>query len=320
MPRILYVLFTGGRIRGGHKMIVRHVQALRGLGFNAGLYTDRPEVLPDWLGAAGLVTADPSVRPGDVLVVPDDAYGMFRHLAGQPPGRTIVFNQAYTVGLSLELIDALPIEGPLTFISVGPRLAETVRRAFPQARVELVPCFADERLFTPRAEPPDWAVAYTPMKRAAEAPVIRGFFGRFHPRHADLHWRELTDRPEAEVAATFAASRLFLSLPRAESVGITALEAMACGALCAGYTGVGGLQYATPENGFWAPDDDFTAAADALAEAADLARAGGRRLAAMLDAGRETAAQWSYARFLAALEETWMRLAPQARVKAGPVA
>jgi hypothetical protein len=211
----------------------------------------------------------------------------------------------------------VPVEGPRAFIAVAPGLAATIRRAFPAASVEVVPCFADERVFRPRGEPADWAVAFSPSKRRQEAPAIRAFFDRFHPRHADLEWRELLERPEPEVAAAFAASRLYLSLNRFESVGITPLEAMACGCLCAGFTGVGGREYATPDNGFWAPDDDGEAAADALAQAADLARAGGPRLAAMLDAGRETAAQWSYARFLAALEETWMRLAPDARAMGG---
>lgn len=61
------------------------------------------------------------------------------------------------------------------------------------------------------------------------------------------------------------------------------------------------------------------AAAAALAQADDLVRSGGPRLDAMLEASRETAAQWSYARFRVALEEVWMRVAPQARVQTGPL-
>jgi hypothetical protein len=45
-----------------------------------------------------------------------------------------------------------------------------------------------------------------------------------------------------------------------------------------------------------------------------LVAAGGPALRAMKDAARATAAQWSYGVFTAALEETWMRLAPQARI------
>ena len=116
-----------------------------------------------------------------------------------------------------------------------------------------------------------------------------------------------------------AASDHFLSLSRMESVGMTPLEAMACGCVCAGFTGVGGQDFATPENGFWVPEEDCVAAVDALAEAADLLRNGGPALERRLEAGRETARQWSYARFREALEETWMRLAPEARLRDGPL-
>jgi glycosyltransferase involved in cell wall biosynthesis len=100
---------------------------------------------------------------------------------------------------------------------------------------------------------------------------------------------------------------------------MTTLEAMAAGALCAGFTGIGGLEYATPENGFWVAEDDCEAAADALAEACAIATSGGPELARRLEAGYETARQWSYAAFLRQLEETWMRLAPDARLKSGPL-
>ncbi len=89
---------------------------------------------------------------------------------------------------------------------------------------------------------------------------------------------------------------------------------MASECICAGFTGVGGWEYATLDNGFWVPDDDYIAAADALAQAADLVATGGPALRAMKDAGRETAAQWSYSVFLEALERVWTDLAPEARI------
>ncbi len=91
------------------------------------------------------------------------------------------------------------------------------------------------------------------------------------------------------------------------------LEAMASGCVCAGFTGVGGQEYATPENGFWAPEDDCEAAVDALAQAADLVKTGGPPLARLVEAARETARHWSYAVFRPALEDFWHRFAPEAR-------
>src|SRR5690606_2503939 len=133
-----------------------------------------------------------------------------------------------------------------------------------------------------------------PSKRPQETASIAAFLPRLHRDLPQPAWTRIEGRGEAEVAAEFAASAMFLSLNRAEAVGITTLEAMASGCICAGFLGVGGLQYGTPENGFWAADDDCVAAADALARAAELVRAGGAPLAALVEAGRDTAARWSY--------------------------
>ena len=61
------------------------------------------------------------------------------------------------------------------------------------------------------------------------------------------------------------------------------------------------------------------AAADALGRAADLVATGGPALKQHLEAAHETARTWSYARFRTLLEEVWMRVAPEARVRAGPL-
>lgn len=157
------------------------------------------------------------------------------------------------------------------------------------------------------------AVAYSPRKRQSEAKIIQAFFKKVHARHAALPWSEITNLAEREVARALGSSSLFLSLSRFESVGMTPLEAMASGAICAGFTGIGGREFATDANGFWVPEDDCEAAADALAEAADLVATGGAPLRQMREAAFETAQQWSYARFVTALEDVWTRLAPEAR-------
>src|SRR6185503_8770502 len=115
-------------------------------------------------------------------------------------------------------------------------------------------CFADERVFRP-ADVKQPMISYMPRKRASEAEVIQNLFQRFHPRHRQRDWRRLENTPEPAVARAFGDSDLFLSLSRMESVGMTPLEAMASGCICAGFTGVGGQEYATPDNGFWVPED-----------------------------------------------------------------
>jgi hypothetical protein len=316
MPRIVYPLFFNGRISGGQKMSLRHIETLRDLGFDAVGYIGEGNRAPDWLEYdVPLEFATPLSRD-DIVVVPDDAAGALSTcLTGGL--RTVVFAQSIYnfAATTFDILDEFPAERFPRIIGIAPRQAAVIQRAFPQAGIEIVPCFADERRFAPGEK--RLAIAFTPRKRPLEVAAIQQFFRRFSPHHGAVEWIELKGASEMEVAATFSQAGLHLSLSRLEAVGMTSLEAMASGCLCVGFTGIGGREYATDENGFWVDEDDCLAAADALARAADLLVAGGPPLERMLAAGRATAEQWSYVRFRDALGRAWMKMAPEARNPAG---
>jgi hypothetical protein len=319
MPRILYNLTTQGGVSGGHKMALRHVETLRALGFDAICYLGGGSAAPAWFDHDAPIETAPKIRADDIVVIADDAKRAMEVLAASSI-RTVVFaqNPYFCAARAFEALDLVPPDRFPTVMAVSENLAATMRRVYPQAKVEIVPCFADERRFGP-APSKQPGVAFAPRKRPIEAAAIRGFFRKLHAGHADLDWNELNGVSETEVAQAFGRSSLYLSLNKLESVGMTTLEAMASGCLCAGFRGVGGWTYATEDNGLWAPEDDCEAAADALATAADIARTGGPRLTHYVDAARETAERWSYARFRTALEEAWMHIAPEMRLSNAPL-
>jgi hypothetical protein len=323
MARIVYLAFPTGAVAGGQKMILRHVETLRDLGFEAVCWRGASTTMPAAFPHRAPVEVETPFRPDDILVVPSDAPNAITTIAALPQ-RSLIFcqNQFSFAAIGFEAVDRYPPDRPPTFIAVGPSVAGLLRRAYPRAAVEIVPCFADERVFRPEANRGGErrpGVVHVPHKRRGEARTIRSLLAKLHPAHADLPWTALENTPEPEVARAFAGSSLFLSLSRFEAIGMTPLEAMACGCICAGFTGIGGRDYATPENGFWVAEDDCIAAADALAQAADLALAGGPALARHLDAGFATAARWSYAAFRPVLEDFWMRHGPEARRQSGPL-
>ena len=320
MAKILYLLLHQGGITGGQKMTVRHVEALRGLGFDAACLLGAGSTMPTWFDHnVPIQPASAPIHPDDVVVIADDASQALMTNINRPEQAVVFSQNSYQFAVSgLEALDKFPADKFPTFIACSARLGETINRAYPKAVVEVVPCFADERLFRPAAEKRR-AIAFMPRKRAFEARSIMAFFRKLHPSHADFAWNALEKTTEATVARALGEAGLFLSLSRLEGVGMTTLEAMAGGCLVAGFTGVGGVEYANWENGFWVPEDDCEAAADALARAAEVFKTGGPPLRRRLEAAEATARLWSYSRFLTDLEQAWMRIAPRARLKASPL-
>lgn len=311
MPRIVYLAFPTGQVSGGQKMILRHVETLRALGFDAVVRINGSNRLPPGFAHHAPVEVATPFRPDDVLVVPSDAPNALQAL-GRAPQRAVVFCQAHVdfAAIGYDAVAAWPAEKPLTVLAVSPTSQASVRRAFPQADVRLVPAFADERVFRPGAAARPRRVAAIPRKRPLELRAIRGRLARVHARHAQVPWTVIDGAAEADVARALAESAVMLSLSRMEALGMTPLEAMASGALVAGFPGVGGRDFATEDNGFWAPDDDVEAAADAVAQALDVVLAAGPELARRQAAGYATAARWSHAAFVPVLERTWTELAP----------
>jgi hypothetical protein len=307
--RIVYIHLANSEIAGGQKVVFRHVETLRELGFDAVLNTDAGIELPRWFEHHAPVQRGGPIFEDDVLVIPEDGMVALSSAVASPAHRLVVMCQNPYASTGLELI-AGNLGRFHALLAVGPRHAALVRRLLPGKPVELIRCFADERLFRPRAK--QQLAVYVPRKRPLEATAVRRFHRILRPDQG-LGWMRAEQATEAQMAEALGRASIYLSLSRLESVGMTTLEAMASGCVCAGFTGVGGAEYATPENGFWAPEDDCVAAADALAAAIDLQRAGGPPLEAMLQAGRETARAWSHAVFRRELEEVWSRLAPQAR-------
>jgi glycosyltransferase involved in cell wall biosynthesis len=88
-------------------------------------------------------------------------------------------------------------------------------------------------------------------------------------------------------------------------MSMTILEAMACGCLVAGFTGIGPREYATAMNGLWVGEDDCEAAALALVRACGDADQDEAAAHLIRHAARTTAAQWTHAHFVEALGLFW---------------
>jgi hypothetical protein len=172
--------------------------------------------------------------------------------------------------------------------------------------IAILPCFVDPVLFHPREKRNQ--IALIPKKLPREAAAVQRIFTLKYPELAGTGWEIIDNRSERETAEIFGRSMAVLSLPFLESFGLVPLEAMSSGAIVAGFTGYGGQEYATPENGFWFAPDQMEEVADALARVISGFQQSDPEIFRVREAGFATAAQYGRERARAALEEFFATL------------
>jgi glycosyltransferase involved in cell wall biosynthesis len=232
--------------------------------------------------------------------------------------RSIIYvqNWAYLLSCLPQNVDLEKL--PLEFLAVSEPVARFVDMSLGKRAAVLRPG-VDTTLFCPPPERQDGGllrVAFMPRKNKAFARHIRELAeARLRRRKPPfpLEWVGIEDRSQAEVAQALQAAHIFLCTGFPEGCPLPPLEALACGCVLVGFTGLGGWDYmrqaadfpgaASPlwppretlwgGNGFYAADADVSGAVFALEAALDAFARGGVELAALHDAGQMTAAAYS---------------------------
>jgi Glycosyl transferases group 1 len=303
VARIIFLNpFAQHEISGGIKTAYRHAELLTELGFDCWVY--QPEGPPSWFETcAKLFTARLSPAAGDILVFPETLNGVLAEMAqARTPARKVLFCQAHYY----TLFSLIPPQSyrELGFERVVCQSAVAkgfVERVLHLSDVAVVPCFIDAKLFFPRAKA--MQVALIPKKLPREAASIQKIFGLKYPHLGAIPWQVVDNRSERDTAEIFGRATLVLSLPFLESFGLVPLEAMASGAIVAGFHGYGGQEYASAENGFWFAPDHLEETADALARILTGLQRDDPEILRMRDAGFATAARYNKERTRTALAD-----------------
>jgi hypothetical protein len=312
MGRILYQSTLFKRPAGGVRTIFRHVAGLRALGWDAAVLSDLEQgVRPSWFQSdvpvistiGGLV-----VWPDDVIVYPEVAGTALRDFRKVRARKALFCQNQYALFNS---IDDTFTDWADYGVTDAIYCSETVKRAtercFSFTDSAVVRCLVDRGLFRPAEK--RMRVVFMARKRPTEdITYVRRAFERMWPQYADYPWFGLQGRSEAEVAQALGEGAVFLSLGLREGLGLPPLEAMSAGCIVAGFTGVGGDEYATPENGFWSPEEDFMAAADAVGRAIHLVKTDPEGTAAMRQAGSATVDRYSAEGMVDDLAAFWTRM------------
>jgi hypothetical protein len=305
------------RDSGGLGVLRRVGLCLRNAGFPVCLVLREASKIAEESGVDTLLWQDMRLQAGDIWLTPDGWPNAI--LPGLNAGaRTLVYAQSWTYLLSCQPQDTRLEHLPLEFLAVSDPVARFVDMSIGKPASVLRPGI-DTTLFCPPPEGKEdecLRVAFMPRKNKALARQIRELAeARLRRRTPPfpLEWVSIENCTRAEVARMLQTSHIFLATAFPEGFSLPPLEALACGCVPVGFTGLGGWDYMrqaadfpgaarplwplreTPwaGNGFYAADADVPGAVFALEAALDVFARGGEELAALHRAGQMTAAAYS---------------------------
>ncbi len=258
MAQIFYFCPDIPRPSGGVRTMYHHVQHLVDAGYPAGILHNRSGFRLEWFSSRVPVTYwedSPQILPEDWVVVPEVPIDHLRALLPHPCHRVVLCQNHFYV------FEALPPRrqwrdyGVEHVLVSATEIHAFVKHVFDQDAA-YVPYAIDHDLFFPRPDARRLQIAYMPRKGAWNIRQVRGMLWHRRPDLRSIPWVPLEGLEERDVARVLQESAFFLSTSQREGFGLPPVEAMATGAIVVGFTGGGGLEYATGENGFWVVDED----------------------------------------------------------------
>jgi len=327
------------RDSGGLAVLRRVGLCARKAGFPVCFVLREPSKMAEESGVETLLWQDLRLQAEDIWLTPDGWPNAL--LPGLSAGaRTVVYAQSWTYVLSCRPPDTRLEKLPLEFLAVSDPVARFVDMSLGKTASILRPGI-DTALFCPPPERQDGLdarsaggglrVAFMPRKNKALARQIRELAEVRLRRRAQpltLEWVSIENCTQAEVAQKLQTAHIFLATGFPEGFSLPPLEALACGCVPVGFTGLGGWDYMrqaadfpgaarplwplreTPwaGNGFYAADADVPGAVFALEAALDVFARGGEELAALRRAGQTTAAAYSLEAQERAVAALWNEL------------
>lgn len=292
-------------INGGIKHTFRMAECLIELGYDACVF-EQNEQRPPWFFSSAPIVGQGIFHSNanHIYVLPEDQPKILADFKNFPQ-RKIIYSQNHFYGaLGIGSASSFADYGISHILCSSQTIYNHSRLRHSSLNAYVIPCAVDDVLFRPGPVKKN-AIAYMPRKRAIEAAYVKDMFHFTYPMLRDWQWTEVSNKSEAEVAHVLGTSKVFLSLSRLEGFGLTPLEAMASGCIVAGFTGIGGQEYATPKNGFWASEDDFPTCIAQLQKAVQLSLSSNQEQASYQESCFQTLTAYSPTLFKQAVRTAW---------------
>ena len=312
MSRILYISHDVDQPRGGVDVLYDHVAVLREKGLDAFIvhaspgfrYRFAPRDVPVLDGSSRL-----DVPESDILVIPEDHTAVIQRCRALSCRKVLFCQNHFYIFRGMAQGETWSDFGFSAYLCTSDPIRQALQRWFGVSASVVRPCI-DALYFSdgPGLVGPPVKVACMPRKGAANLRLVQGLLAADGVAgRAGLTWLEIDGLPRPQVAARLQEAHIYVSTSLHEGLGLPPLEAMAAGCLIVGFTGGGGLDYASADNGIWVEDENPWALAEALAKTVTAVcdRDARASLEARRAAGRSTARRYGRAQFERDLMAFW---------------
>jgi len=294
MTRICYFSPDFPQPSGGVKTLYRHVHRLRESGFDATIVHQKQGFRASWhpYDVPVIWLQDrPQFSSTDVLVFPEvmaDAVRQSQQLGDRRVVIALSWAPAYNRLQPGERWQDLGINHVLA----KSRTVQRILKWQMGIDVTIIPEFVDPRLYHVESESKDPQVAYMTRKDRSGEWLQGVLTGKGAP-FSEFAWQPLRNLDEASYAAHLRRSAIFLPTTLQEAMHVSILEAMACGCLVIGYTGIGGKEYmigaGEGQNAILVENGDLHALGHALEETMVALHRNPDQFAAIIENGIATA-------------------------------
>ena len=248
MSRILYFCPDFPQPSGGIKTLYRHAQTLVGMGFDAWIVHQKRPFQVTWHGYSAptlWLSERPRFTPQDVLVIPEVMPQVMQQTARFSGERIVIALSWSPTYWNLPAGQTWPSYGIHRVMTKSPLIEAYLRWSMGIDATLISEYVTPDRYFY-SAEVKRPKISYLTRKERSATWLQQVLVARGEP-FTGFDWMPLRELSEDEYARHLRETAVYITTNMQEGMNSSVLEAMACGCLVVGYSGVGGNVYMEPE-------------------------------------------------------------------------
>ena len=248
MSRILYFCPDFPQPSGGIKTLYRHVQTLAEMGFDAWIVHQKAPFRVTWHGYEAptlWLSERPRFAPQDILVIPEVMPQVMQQTARFSGERIVIALSWSPTYWNLPQGQTWSSFGIHRVITKSPLIQHYLRWSM-GIKATLINEYVTPERYYDAAEAKRPKICYLTRKERSATWLHQVLHAKGEP-FTGFQWMPLRELSEDEYARHLREATVYVTTNMQEGMNTSVLEAMACGCLVVGYSGVGGGVYMEPE-------------------------------------------------------------------------